>query len=195
MPVRRAHPIVAVALLTLLAGCSSSSKANPNAAPSSAPTTSAVPTVKAPQVEPEPGVPSDTTLEKPKAAKTIAPGSALPPMPEVSQHPASGQAPGGLKSFPVPPGVRVTDPGAFEDTWQFDIHATDLSAVIDFYTRVLPHLGYTVRTDVTYTLAYDKVKWDLVFDGKVSGSMARDPQNGVVFVVINPPGQKAFAGD
>ena len=55
--------------------------------------------------------------------------------------------------------------------------------------------GYRVRTDVTYTLGYEDVHWDLAFDGPVSGTMARDTEFGVVFVVVNPPGQPAIAGE
>jgi hypothetical protein len=60
---------------------------------------------------------------------------------------------------------------------------------------VLPQMGFTVRTDVTYTIGNEDVHWDLAFDGRVSGTMARDIPNGVVFVVVNPPGQKAIAGE
>lgn len=136
-----------------------------------------------------------TALQKPKAAETIAPKANLSSVPGASDLPAPAEAPRTIQGFPVPPGAKVKDPGAINQTWQFDIHTTEPDEVIAFYKRVLPQMGYTVRTDVTYTLGYEKVHWDLAFDGKVSGTMAKDTSNGVVFVVVNPPGQKAIAGE
>ncbi|RNL62623.1 hypothetical protein EFK50_12740 [Nocardioides marmoriginsengisoli] len=134
-------------------------------------------------------------LEKPKARATIKPTATLTAVPGASELTAGGEAPRTIQGFPIPKGAKVKDPGAIEETWQFDIHTTDPAEVLAFYKRVLPQMGYTVRTDVTYTLAYEKVHWDVVFDGPVSGSMATDPSDETVFVVVNPPGQPAFAGD
>jgi hypothetical protein len=143
--------------------------------------------------EPEPAVPSVTALQQPRAALTIEPRATLSSVPGASELPAHGFRT--VQGFPVPPGVKVKDPGPLDDTWQFDIESHDLAGVIDFYRRVLPQMGFRVRLDVTYTLGDEKVRWDLVFDGRISGSMVRDPDNGVVFVVVNPPGQPAIAGE
>jgi hypothetical protein len=142
---------------------------------------------------PEPAPPKDTTLQQPKAAETIKPQATLSSVPGASELPAQGfrTVPG----FPVPPGVKVKDPGPIDDTWQFDIRAADLDGVIAFYKRVLPQMGFRVRLGVSYTLGNEQVYWDLVFDGRISGTMVRDPANGVVFVVVNPPGQPAIAGE
>ena len=190
MSLRRLLAGAAVALLTTapLTGCG----AHDERAGASSTSPSAVGTDTP---APEPGMPKDTTLQQPKAAETIRPEATLTTMPGASELPATGGESRVIQGFPVPPGVKVKDPGPLDDTWQFDIHSNDLAAVIAFYKRVLPQMGFTVRTDVTYTLGNEDVRWDLVFDGKVSGSMVRDPDNGVVFVVVNPPGQKAIAGE
>jgi hypothetical protein len=140
-------------------------------------------------------IPSNIKLEKPKARATISPSATLTAVPGATQLQATGEAPRTIQGFPVPDGAKVKDPGAIDETWQFDIATKTPREVLAFYKRVLPQMGYTVRTDVTYTLAYEAVHWDVVFDGPVSGSMAADPSNGTVFVVVNPPGQPAFAGD
>ncbi|MCW2856999.1 MAG: hypothetical protein JWR52_2614 [Marmoricola sp.] len=192
MPVRRTLASTAVTLLTpglflgLVTGCGGSSK--PAAAPqrSVSPTTTAYPT---------PVLPSNIQLERPKAASTIKATATLTAVPGASQLAAPANAPRTIEGFPVPQGAKVTDPGAIDDTWQFDIPTTDLNGVIAFYKRVLPLMGYTIRTDVTYTLGNDPVRWDIVFDGPVSGSLVRDRPDGTVFVVINPPGQPALPGD
>ena len=95
----------------------------------------------------------------------------------------------------MPPGAKVQDPGPLDETWQFDIHSDDLDDLIAFYERVLPQMGFRVRTGVSYTLGAEHVYWDIAFDGPVSGTMVRDPDNGVLFVVVNPPGQPAIAGE
>lgn len=194
MAARRVLGTATVVLLTLLAsGCGGdgSSTADPTE-PKSTPaaTRSAEPTP-----EPEPGEPTETRLQQPKAKATIGPSATATALPNVRMLTAPKGAP--VKSWPIPTDAKVTDPGAVDDTWQFDIHTTSPDKVIDFYKRVLPQLGYRVRTHVTYTLGDESVVWDLVFDGngKVSGSMARDPDNGVVFVVVNPPDQPAIAGE
>jgi hypothetical protein len=195
--VRRVLPIAAVALLTLGATAACGGGETPATAPTSA-TTGTTPSTTpslTPAPTPGPGQPTDTTLQKPKARATISPTATLTAITGVRQLPAPKGAPRGLRSFPVPEGTTVKDQGAGDETWQFDIHTTDLAHVIAFYERVLPQMGYTVRTDVTYTLGYEKVRWDLAFDGPASGAMAKDSKNGVVFVGINPPGQKAFAGE
>jgi len=142
---------------------------------------------------PEPEEPRETTLQQPKAAETIQPRASLTAVPGASELPAQNFRT--VQGFPVPPGVKVKDPGPLDDTWQFDIRSSDLEGVIAFYKRVLPQMGFRVRLGVTYTLGDEKVYWDLVFDGHISGSMVRDPDNGVVFVVVNPPGQPALAGE
>lgn len=197
--VRRPAGLWAAVLLALVVGLSgcggkdeekSGSAAPPTATPT--PTESSGPPF---DDEPVPPLPTDTTLQQPKAGSTIKPKATLSAVPGASQLPAPSQAPRTIQGFPVPPGAKVKDPGPLDDTWQFDIGTDDPDQVIAFYKRVLPRMGYTVRTDVTYTLGLEKVHWDLAFDGKVSGTMARDPENGVVFVVVNPPGQKAIAGE
>jgi hypothetical protein len=189
--VRRAAACAGVALLTslLLAGCGGHSS-SPGAAgtPTSTGTPSAEPTSKL-------DIPQGIKLERPKARSTIEPSATLTAVPGASQMTAPKEAPRTIEGFPVPDGAKVKDPGAIDQTWQFDIDTKDPGSVLDFYKRVLPQMGYRVRTDVTYTVAYEKVHWDVVFDGPVSGSMAADPKDGTVFVVVNPPGQPAFAGD
>jgi hypothetical protein len=189
---RRLLAATTVALLTLtLTGCGGDED-SPEARSSATSTASASPTPTAPE-EVDPGVPSDTSLQQPKAAETIQPQATLTAVPGASELPARNFR--SVQGFPVPPGVKVKDPGPLEDTWQFDIHAADLDSVIAFYKRVLPQMGFRVRLGVTYTLGDEKVYWDLVFDGRISGTMVRDPGNGVVFVVVNPPGQPAIAGE
>ena len=195
MPDRRALATAAVALVTMLtvSGCGGGDK--PKADPGSPTGTASItqsPSDTATGYS-DPGEPTDTTLQQPKAAETLKPTGTLTAVPGASELPARGF--GTVQGFPVPPGVKVKDPGPLEDTWQFDIHAKDLDSVIAFYKRVLPQMGFTVRLDVTYTLGEEPVRWDLVFDGRISGTMVRDPDNGVVFVVVNPPGQKAIAGE
>ena len=195
---RRALRLVPVALLTTvgvlaLSGCGGSD--HPTAASSDPSTTaapSAEPTSSAP-TDAEPGVPSDTKLQQPKAEATIAPQATLTAVPGASELPAQGFRT--VQGFPVPAGAKVKDPGPLDDTWQFDIHSDDLAGVIAFYKRVLPQMGFRVRLGVSYTLGNEQVYWDLVFDGRISGTMVRDPDNGVVFVVVNPPGQPAIAGE
>ncbi len=190
MQVRRVPPTAAVVLLTslLLSGCGGNDDKQAEATGVAESTPTATVTDKS-------AIPDDIKLEKPKAGSTIAPSATLTAVPGASQMAAPEEAPRTIQGFPVPEGAKVTDPGAIEETWQFDIDTSEPDEVIAFYKRVLPQMGYTVRTDVTYTLAYEEVRWDVVFDGPVSGSMAADTANGVVFVVVNPPGQPAFAGD
>lgn len=202
MTSRRAHLGTAlsacglVAALLAAGGCGGADKGDdePQAAASASPT--ATPTVEESD-PPEPPEPTGaaTLLQKPKADQTIKPRASLTAVPGASLLPAGRERPRTIQGFPVPAGAKVKDPGPIDETWQFDIHSDDLDGVIAFYKRVLPQMGYTVRTNVTYEIGYEKVNWDVVFDGKVSGSMVRDPDNGVVFVVVNPPGQPAFAGD
>jgi hypothetical protein len=181
---RRLLATTTVALLTLsLTGCGGDGD-SPQTRSGATSTASASPTPAVPD-DVDPGVPSDTSLQQPKATLTAVPGA--------SELPARNFRT--VQGFPVPPGVKVKDPGPLEDTWQFDIHADDLDSVIAFYKRVLPQMGFRVRLGVRYTLGDEKVYWDLVFDGRISGSMVRDPDNGVVFVVVNPPGQPAIAGE
>ncbi|HEX7716326.1 MAG TPA: hypothetical protein VF416_03485 [Marmoricola sp.] len=192
MPVRRRLVAATVVLLTAtaLSGCNgkdSGSKAGPDG-PSDSSAPSALPTE---DLGPE--VPSDTTLQQPRALATIAPKATLTAVPGASELPVTGLRT--IQGFPVPPGVTVKDPGPLDDTWQFDLHSDDLDGLIAFYQRVLPQMGYRVRLGVSYTLGAEKVYWDIVFDGKVSGSMVRDPDHGVLFVVVNPPGQPAIAGE
>jgi len=192
VPARRPLVALSVALVTALAavtlgGCGGDDHAGAHASEStSAPT--ATDTEDA-----GPDEPKNTELQQPKAEETIRPEATLTAVPGASELPAVGFRK--VQGFPVPDGVKVKDPGPLEDTWQFDIHSDDLDGVIDFYKRVLPQMGFRVRLGVTYTLGAEKVYWDLVFDGKLSGSMVRDPDNGVVFVVVNPPGQPAIAGE
>jgi hypothetical protein len=181
--------MAAVVLLTsaLLAGCGGGGDKPATAVhtPAPSPTTSATD---------DSGIPKNIKLERPKARSTISPSATLSAVPGAGELTAPPDA-RTIQGFPVPKGSKVKDPGAIEETWQFDIHTTDPADVLDFYKRVLPQMGYTVRTDVTYTVGYEAVHWDLVFDGTVSGSMAADPDDQTVFVVVNPPGQPAFAGD
>lgn len=194
MRVCDAMPAKAVALLTLaalataLSGCGTSSGAIAVKPVTSTPTATAAPTADS-------GLPANTKLEVPKAAATITATATLTAVPGASELAAPRQAPRTIQGFPVPRGVKVKDPGAMDSTWQFDIGSTDLNGVIAFYKRVLPQMGYKVRTDVTYTLGNEPVQWDIVFDGPVSGSMVRDVRDGTVFVVVNPPGQPALPGD
>ncbi|MGO4258082.1 hypothetical protein [Marmoricola sp. RAF53] len=190
MAVRRVGVHAAVALLTLglvlgVAGCRGDDE------PASSGTTASA----SPSAQPTPPVPTQTALQQPQAGTTIEPTATLSAVPGASEMAAPKEAPRTIQGFPVPEGAKVKDPGAIDETWQFDIRTTEPDDVIAFYKRVLPQMGFKVRTDVTYTLGDEQVHWDLVFDGKVSGSMARDPDNGVVFVVVNPPGQKALAGE
>lgn len=185
---------IAVTLLTSFAliGCGGDDE--PGAEASGSPSTSPSPSSSAtsiPDLEPE--VPEETELQQPRASATIRPQATLTSVPGASELPAAGF--GTVRGFPVPSGIKVLDPGPLEDTWQFDLRSDDLDGVIAFYRRVLPQMGFTVRLGVTYTLGDEDVSWDLVFDGRISGSMVRDPDNGVVFVVVNPPGQKAIAGE
>ena len=195
MRVRRIIAIVAVALLTTAGatGCGGGDDSPGSSSAASSPTTAPGTPTDSATGEVDPGEPSDTALQQPKAAETIAPRANLTSVPGASELPVQGLRT--VQGFPVPPGVKVKDPGPLDDTWQFDIKSQDLDGVIAFYKRVLPQMGFTVRTDVTYTLGNEPVRWDLVFDGRISGTMVRDPDNGVVFVVVNPPGQKAIAGE
>lgn len=189
----RVLAFVAVALLTplLATGCGGD-----DTTPSSAstPTPGAVASVEEdpPMVDPDTGKPF--TIERPKAASTIPPTGNATSVPETSTIYSADDA-RTIRGFPVPKGAKVTDPGAAEQTWQFDIATTKPDDVLEFYKQVLPQMGFTVRTDVTYTQAYEEVHWDLVFDGRVSGSIVADRTHKTVFVVVNPPGQPAFAGD
>jgi hypothetical protein len=188
--IRRVLPAVAVVLLTsiALAGCGGSSK----------PVSAKSPTSRAPLPEATntklPALPKKFKLERPVAKSTILPSATLSAVPGAGEITSAASA-RTIEGFPVPKGAKVKDPGALDETWQFDIATTDPAKVLDFYKSVLPQMGYTVRTDVTYTQAYEVVHWDLVFDGKVSGSMAVDRKDHTVFVVVNPPGQPALPGD
>ncbi|MGY2873573.1 hypothetical protein ACVW00_000763 [Marmoricola sp. URHA0025 HA25] len=193
---RRALLALPVALLTAVAalalgGCGGDDD-HPSAAGSTAPGVTSAPSVD-PSGPADPGEPSNTQLQQPKASETIAPEASLTAVPGASELPAQGFRT--VQGFPVPPGVKVKDPGPLDDTWQFDIHSDDLDGVIAFYKRVLPQMGFRLRLGVSYTLGDEQVYWDLVFDGRISGTMVRDPDNGVVFVVVNPPGQPAIAGE
>jgi hypothetical protein len=190
---RRLLVTLAVALLTSLALTSCGGDDEPSATASDEPSSASPTDISTDDLEPE--VPSDTELQQPRAAATIQPQATLTAVPGASQLPAPSGSLRTIQGFPVPPGVKVKDPGPLEDTWQFDIHSDDLAGLITFYKRVLPQMGFTVRTKVTYTLGNEDVYWDIVFDGRVSGTMVRDPANGVLFVVVNPPGQKAIAGE
>lgn len=191
MPLRRLCGAIAVVLLTAatLTACGGDDQPRSAGGSSAAATTPS--TTDTPLPEPE--APKDTTLQQPKAEQTIGPEATLSSVPGASELPAHGFR--SVQGFPVPPGVKVKDPGPIDDTWQFDIHADDLDSVIAFYKRVLPQMGFRVRLGVSYTLGDEPVYWDLVFDGRISGTMVRDPANGVVFVVVNPPGQPAIAGE
>jgi hypothetical protein len=190
---RPVHALAAVALLTsVVSGCSGS-KTDPTAISTGSPSATSTASVSPDDVDPL-GPEATVKLEKPKASETILPSATMTAVPGTEQiySPADAKT---VHGFPVPKGSKVKDPGAVEQTWQFDIATTKPDDVIEFYREVLPQLGYTVRTDVTYENAYEKVHWDLVFDGKVSGSITRDQVHHTVFVVVNPPGQPAFAGD
>ena len=196
MSVRRQELAAAVALLTTVvgllgvAGCGGDDGSGPDASP----TTSATLPSAQDSGAVEPDLPTNTTLQQPKAESTIEPQATLSAVPGASELPAQGRL-RTIQGFPVPAGAKVKDPGPLEDTWQFDIHSDDLRSLLTFYERVLPQMGFRVRTGVSYTLGAEKVYWDIVFDGKVSGTMVRDPDNGVLFVVVNPPGQPAIAGE
>ena len=192
MSLRRLLAAATVALRTLTQTGCGGDDGTPQSGPGATSTASASPTEPLPD-DFDPGVPSDTQLQQPTAAETIQPRATLTAVPGASELPARNFRT--VQGFPVPPGVKVKDPGPLEDTWQFDIHADDLESVIAFYKRVLPEMGFRVRLGVRYTLGDEKVYWDLVFDGRISGTMVRDPDNGVVFVVVNPPGQPAIAGE
>jgi hypothetical protein len=192
---RRPLIALAVALVTTVAmlalgGCGGDDE--PAATTSTTPSATTSPTAE-PTEDDAPDIPTNTELQQPKAESTIAPQATLSAVPGASELPAEGFRT--VQGFPVPPGVKVKDPGPLEDTWQFDIHSDDLDSVIAFYKRVLPQMGFRVRLGVSYTLGAERVYWDLVFDGRISGTMVRDPDNGVVFVVVNPPGQPAIAGE
>jgi hypothetical protein len=196
VPDRRRLLALGVALVTgvatlALGGCGGGDK--PATVKSGTPSATSAPTDTATPEDDGPGVPSDTALQQPKAESTIAPQATLTAVTGASELPAQGFRT--VQGFPVPPGVKVKDPGPLDDTWQFDIHSDDLDSVIAFYKRVLPQMGFRVRLGVSYKLGPEKVYWDLVFDGHISGTMVRDPDNGVVFVVVNPPGQPAIAGE
>lgn len=195
MSARRPLIALAVALVTTVAmlalgGCGGDDE--PAATTSTTPSATTSPTAE-PTEDDAPDIPTNTELQQPKAESTIAPQATLSAVPGASELPAEGFRT--VQGFPVPPGVKVKDPGPLEDTWQFDIHSDDLDSVIAFYKRVLPQMGFRVRLGVSYTLGAERVYWDLVFDGRISGTMVRDPDNGVVFVVVNPPGQPAIAGE
>jgi hypothetical protein len=192
---RRPLVALAVALVTTVAtlalgGCGGDD--DPVATKSTSPSATTSPSAEPPEDD-APDIPTNTELQQPKAESTIAPQATLSAVPGASELPAEGFRT--VQGFPVPPGVKVKDPGPLEDTWQFDIHSDDLDSVIAFYKRVLPQMGFRVRLGVSYTLGAERVYWDLVFDGRISGTMVRDPDNGVVFVVVNPPGQPAIAGE
>ena len=191
MTIRRPWAVGAVALLTALAlsACGGADEPDAEATSGASATATELPD------EPDPGIPTETGLQQPKAASTIRPNATLTTVPGASQLAAPEGAPRTIQGFPVPPGAKVKDPGALDETWQFDIRTDDPDAVIAFYERVLPQMGFTVRTEVTYTLGLEEVYWDIAFDGRVSGTMVRDPENDLVFVVVNPPGQKAIAGE
>jgi hypothetical protein len=194
VPARRPLVALPVALVTTIAvlalgGCGGDD--DPESRRSTSPGASAPTAVDTEDAGPD--EPTNTELQQPKAESTIKPRATLTAVPGASELPARDFRT--VQGFPVPPGVKVKDPGPLEDTWQFDIHADDLDSVIAFYKRVLPQMGFQVRLGVSYTLGAEPVYWDLVFDGRISGSMVRDPDNGVVFVVVNPPGQPAIAGE
>ena len=196
MPDRRRLVASAVVLVTTVAtfalgGCGGDDE--PAAATSSSRPSTDVSPSDAGTEDAAPEVPTNTELQQPKAERTIGPQATLTAVPGASELPAVDFRT--VQGFPVPPGVKVKDPGPLEDTWQFDIHSDDLDGVIAFYERVLPQMGFRVRLGVSYKLGTEPVYWDLVFDGRISGTMVRDPDNGVVFVVVNPPGQPAIAGE
>jgi hypothetical protein len=191
---RRQFVAVAVALLTALvmgfavSGCGGDD--SPSARSSDAGSTA--PSAEGTD-EADPGEPTNTDLQQPEAESTISPRATLSAVPGASELPAPRLRT--IQGFPVPAGAKVKDPGPLEDTWQFDIHSDDLAGLVRFYERVLPQMGFTVRTGVTYTLGDEHVYWDIAFDGEVSGTMVRDTANDVLFVVVNPPGQPAIAGE
>jgi hypothetical protein len=194
--VRRQDLATAVALLTTVigllgvAGCGGDDDSGPDATPT---TTASAPSAEGSE-DADPGLPTNTALQQPKAESTIEPEATLSAVPGASELPAQGRL-RTIQGFPVPAGAKVKDPGPLEDTWQFDIHSYDLDSLLGFYKGVLPQMGLRVRTGVSYTLGAEQVYWDIVFDGPVSGTMVRDPDNGVLFVVVNPPGQPAIAGE
>jgi hypothetical protein len=190
---RRQFVAVTVALLTALTMATALAGCGGDESSASSPTSASTSPSDSGTDDLDPGEPTDTALQQPKAEATIKPRATLTAVPGASELPVAGLRT--IQGFPVPPGVKVKDPGPLDDTWQFDIHSDDLDGVIAFYKRVLPQMGWRVRLGVSYTLGNEDVYWDLVFDGKVSGSMVRDPDNGVVFVVVNPPGQPAIAGE
>ena len=192
MSVRRQLAAATVALLTatLLTGCGGDDS-GAGAAPGDVSDSAAPTDPLTDEFVPEP--PRNTALQQPRASLTIAPRATLTAVPGASELPVAGLRT--IQGFPVPAGAKVKDPGPLDDTWQFDIRSDDLAGLVDFYERVLPDMGFRVRLGVTYTLGDEDVYWDLVFDGRVSGSMVRDPANGVLFVVVNPPGQPAIAGE
>jgi hypothetical protein len=193
--VRRPLVALPVALVTVIAaltlGACGGDDRPAAEEPSSTPSTTAPSDLGTEDAGPD--EPTNTELQQPKAEKTINPEATLTAVPGASELPAEGFRT--VQGFPVPPGVKVKNPGPLEDTWQFDIHSDDLDGVIAFYRRVLPQMGFRVRLGVSYKLGNEQVYWDLVFDGRISGTMVRDPDNGVVFVVVNPPGQPAIAGE
>jgi hypothetical protein len=185
---------ITVILLTSTTVAACGGDDQPSASPSSAsPSTPASDPGATGTPAVEPATPKDTELQQPKAEETLQPQATLSAVPGASELPAQNFRT--VQGFPVPPGVKVKDPGPLDDTWQFDIHSDDLDSVIAFYKRVLPQMGFRVRLGVSYELGNEKVYWDVVFDGRISGTMVRDPDNGVVFVVVNPPGQPAIAGE
>ena len=192
MNARRLLPLAVVAMLTslLVAGCGGGGTTPADTA--GVPTTTPSATEEPPALDPKTG--KTIRLEKPKASATILPSATMTAVPGAGVIYSAADAKT-IQGFPIPRGAKVKDPGAIEETWQFDISTTKPDEVLEFYKQVLPQMGYTVRLDVTYTQAYEEVRWDLVFDGRVSGSMVADPVNKTVFVVVNPPGQPAFAGD
>ncbi|WP_148046753.1 hypothetical protein [Nocardioides pocheonensis] len=195
MSLRRLVGAILVILLTAATTAACGGSDRPSAGASAGTTTPSTPsaTDTSQLGQDEPAEPKDTALQQPKAEATIKPQATLSAVPGASELPAHGFR--SVQGFPVPPGVKVKDPGPLDDTWQFDIHAADLDSVIAFYKRVLPQMGFRVRLGVSYELGNEQVYWDLVFDGRISGTMVRDPSNGVVFVVVNPPGQPAIAGE
>jgi len=191
---RRLLSLATVALLTsvLATGCGGSSDDAGTASATAGSSPTAAATEDSAQVDPETG--REIKLEKPQATATISPSATMTAVPDTGVIYSAADA-RTIRGFPVPRGAKVKDPGAIEETWQFDISTSKPDEVLEFYKQVLPQMGYTVRLDVTYTQAYEEVLWDLVFDGQVSGSMVADKANRTVFVVVNPPGQPAFAGD
>lgn len=184
--------LAAVAMLTSLLAAGCGGDGAKSASPVVPAQSSSAATEDPPAVDPKTG--KTLKLEKPKARATILPSATLTAVPGAGVIYSAADA-RTIQGFPIPRGAKVKDPGAIEETWQFDISTTKPAEVLEFYKQVLPQMGYTVRLDVTYTQGYEDVRWDLVFDGRVSGAMAVDPVNKTVFVVVNPPGQPAFAGD